>query len=350
MLLVVARASSSAVIPLAPRKALIWASSAVIDSWISDCHENGADSQAIAGYNGPGPFKIVNNFLEGAGENVIFGGADPSIPNLVPSDIEIRGNHFFKPLAWKNVWLVKNLFETKNAQRLLLEGNLLENSWAHGQNGVAIVVKSVNQNARCTWCGSQDITIRNNLIRNVGAGFTIAAAPDNNYPTIHARRITVMDNVVANINVGAFDGDGRGIAVYGDVADVVIAHNTVMSPTNAAFVFGPAGTSTVRLTARDNVVHGGAYTVTGDNFGGGPAIANYAPGSTFMGNVLVSPSGSGFPAGNYFPVNTGTIRFLNFAGEDFHLLSSSPYKGKATTGRDPGADIDALNAAMVGVP
>ena len=74
---------------------------AVVDSYLSDFHEVGADSQAIAGWNGPGPFKIVNNYLEGAGENLMFGGADPSIPDLVPSDIEIRRNHLFKPLSWK---------------------------------------------------------------------------------------------------------------------------------------------------------------------------------------------------------------------------------------------------------
>ncbi|MGH9939253.1 MAG: hypothetical protein ACREAM_23670, partial [Blastocatellia bacterium] len=81
--------------------ALNSASTAVIDSHISDCHEVGADSQAICGWNGPGPFKIVNNYLEGAGENVMFGGADPSIQNLIPSDIEFKRNHLAKPLKWK---------------------------------------------------------------------------------------------------------------------------------------------------------------------------------------------------------------------------------------------------------
>ena len=51
---------------------------AVINSHFSDFKEVGADSQAIAGWNGPGPFKIENNYLEAAGENVMFGGADPS--------------------------------------------------------------------------------------------------------------------------------------------------------------------------------------------------------------------------------------------------------------------------------
>jgi hypothetical protein len=74
----------------------------VRNSYISDCASFSSDSQAVGGWNGPGPFKIINNYLEGSGENIYFGGGDPSIPNLVPSDIEIRSNHVSKPLAWRD--------------------------------------------------------------------------------------------------------------------------------------------------------------------------------------------------------------------------------------------------------
>ena len=50
----------------------------------------GSDAQAVSGWSGPGPFKIVNNYLEASGENVMFGGSDPLINGLIPSDIEIR--------------------------------------------------------------------------------------------------------------------------------------------------------------------------------------------------------------------------------------------------------------------
>ena len=79
----------------------------IVNSCISDCHGLGFDTQAIAGWNGPGPFNIVNNYLEAAGENVLFGGADPKIPNLVPADIEFRNNHCAKPLRWKEGILAK---------------------------------------------------------------------------------------------------------------------------------------------------------------------------------------------------------------------------------------------------
>ena len=133
-------------------------STAVVDSYFSDFKEVGADSQAVAGWNGSGPFKIVNNFLEGAGENLMFGGADPSIPDLVPSDIEIRHNDFVKPLAWRQgdsayagvPWTVKNLFELKNARRVLVDGNLFERNWVHAQNGFAILFTVRNQDGRAS--------------------------------------------------------------------------------------------------------------------------------------------------------------------------------------------------------
>jgi len=71
---------------------------AIVDSNISDIHLLGFEIQAIAAWEGSGPFKIVNNYLEASGINVLFGGAKGTVPNLIPSDIEIRNNHFFKPL------------------------------------------------------------------------------------------------------------------------------------------------------------------------------------------------------------------------------------------------------------
>src|SRR4051794_24566596 len=61
-------------------------------TWIRDCYvadikATGADTQAIMGYNGPGPWTVENNYLEASGENILIGGASPKIPNLVPADL-----------------------------------------------------------------------------------------------------------------------------------------------------------------------------------------------------------------------------------------------------------------------
>ena len=78
------------------------ASVTIRDSHISDCKGVGNDTQAICGWNGPGPYLIENNYLEGAGENVMFGGADPAIPNLVPDGITFRHNLVSRPMSWRN--------------------------------------------------------------------------------------------------------------------------------------------------------------------------------------------------------------------------------------------------------
>lgn len=137
------------------------ANAAIINCRISDFHSVGFDAQAISGINGPGPFKILNNYLEASGENILFGGAAPAIPGLVPSDIEIRQNHFYKPWSWRvgdpsyagEHWTVKNLLEFKTGTRVWVDGNILENSWADlpiGQSGYAILltIRTENGNAR----------------------------------------------------------------------------------------------------------------------------------------------------------------------------------------------------------
>jgi hypothetical protein len=72
------------------------------NSYISDIKVVGADSQAIGGWNGPGPFLIENNYLEAAAENFLLGGSDPSIPNLVSEDVTVRYNHMSRPMAWRD--------------------------------------------------------------------------------------------------------------------------------------------------------------------------------------------------------------------------------------------------------
>ena len=69
---------------------------------ISDIRAFGADTQAIGGWNGPGPFTIENNYLEAAGENLMFGGSDPYIANLVTEDVVIRHNYMSRPMSWRD--------------------------------------------------------------------------------------------------------------------------------------------------------------------------------------------------------------------------------------------------------
>lgn len=109
---------------------------------------------------------------------VMFGGADPKIAGLVPSDIEIRGNDFVKPLSWKasDKWAVKNLFEIKNARRVLLDGNRFHNSWFDSQHGYAIMLTPRNQNGKAPWSALEDLTFTRNLVTNCSSGIMSVCA------------------------------------------------------------------------------------------------------------------------------------------------------------------------------
>ena len=331
---------------------------AVIDSHLAAFKEVGADSQAICGWNGPGPFKIVNSYLEGAGENVMFGGADPSIYGLVPSDIEIRRNHFAKPLTWKIghpeyagiPWSVKNLFELKNAQRVLVEGNLFERNWAHAQVGFAIVLKSVNQDGKAPWSITQDIDFKNNAVRHSGSAVNILSR-DTTWPSgsQQARRIAIRNNLFTDIGGPEWRGDGRLFQLLEGVADVVIEHNT-------AFQTGPIimaeGAPNTGFVYRHNITLHNEYGVKGTGSGVGiPTLVRYFPGAVFEGNVLMGqPTFSSlYPPGNYFPPTLGAVGFSDLAAGDYRLAPSSPYKRRASSGGDIGVDIAALDLALGGL-
>src|SRR5262249_29846748 len=188
---------------------------AVVDSYLSDFKAVGADSQAVAGWNGSGPFKILNNYLEGAGENLMFGGADPSVPGLVPSDIEIRRNHLAKPLAWKmgdpayggTAWTVKNLFELKSARRVGIEGNLFERNWAHVQNGFAILFTVRNQDGQAPWSVVEDVTFVNNVVRHTGSGVNVLGHDDVR-PSQQTKRLLIRNNLFEDVGDARWGGGG----------------------------------------------------------------------------------------------------------------------------------------------
>ena len=72
------------------------------NSWISDIKAVGMDTQAIGGWNGPGPLLVENNYLEASAENIMIGGADPAIQGLITEDIIIRRNYMTKPMSWRD--------------------------------------------------------------------------------------------------------------------------------------------------------------------------------------------------------------------------------------------------------
>jgi len=366
---------------------------AVVDSFFTDFHcvaATGActDAQAIAGGlgDGPtGPYKIVNNFLESSGENVMFGGGSAT---GTPADIQVSHNHMFKPLIWMkgqpgyvggtngNPFVVKNLFELKNAQRVLLEGNIMEGSWGgFSQVGFGIVITPKNQAGKngsnlCPICQVTDITIRYNAISHVGGGLAIAnALSDNHGAALDGQRYSIHDIIVDDIDGAKYRGPSEFAEILVSpgapvLQNVMINHVTAF-PTSHLFIIGDmVATSTPmkNFVFTNSIVNAGKYPVWSS--GGGPANCAHLgiplitfntcfTRSSFTANAIIAaPSGPSWPPQNFFPGSTAAVRFVNYNagnGGDYHLQASSPYKGKGTDGKDLGADIDAIHSATAGV-
>ncbi len=327
---------------------------AVIDSYLSDFKDTAADSQAVAGWNGTGPFKIANNYLEAAGENVMFGGADPAIRDLVPADIEIRTNHLAKPLRWKDghegfegvAWSVKNLFELKNARRVLIEGNLLEYNWPQAQNGFAILFTVRNQDGRAPWSTVEDVLFANNVVRHVGAGINVLGR-DDNHPSQRLRRIDIRNNLF--LDVGGSWGSGRLFQLLDGTSDVTIDHNTALQTGDV--LFGGDGAAHTGFVFENNIALHNVHGITGSGARAGvPALARYFPAAVVRRNVMVGGRASEYPADNFFPSALDEVGFAAHRDGRFRLAARSRYARAGTDGRDPGADLETPDSAAGGFP
>lgn len=370
---------------------------AVVDSYFSDLKciaLTGActDAQAIAGGNGDlpmGPYKIENNFLEASGECILFGGGGAT---ATPTDIEIRRNHLYRPIVWKSdepgfmaansgkPFIVKNIFELKNAQRVLFEGNILENSWGgFSQTGFAILLTPKSQGANlCPLCKVTDITIRFNSVSHCASGFQIANVPTAKGAVSTAgERYSIHDVVIDDIDPVRYKGFGvlfQLSSFQPQLKDVKIDHLTGFSP-KILFNVGVLSPNPkiANFVFTNNLVAVGERDIT--STGGGPNNCAYLSqrlgaaslfescfiSPTVAHNVILSPQGS-WPKDNFSsknavdaglrtekPASLPDFRLCQQKNEAAGCKKASPYLHAGTDGKPVGADIDAIEAATAGV-
>jgi len=368
---------------------------AVVDSYFSDFHcisKTGScvDAQAIAGGLGnitSGPYKIVDNFLEASGECILFGGGTATI---TPTDMEIRRNHMFKPMTWMqgqpgyvggkngNPFIVKNLFELKNAQRVLFEANVLENAWGgFSQDGFGILLTPKNQAIGsgnvCPTCLVTDVTIRYVTVSHVGGGMQIGnGISSNGGAPLDGERYSIHDVTIDDIDPIKFNGYGDFAQVsMGDGAPTLrhvwMNHVTAFQPD---IMLNLGDDLTVNSQMNDfvftnNIINAG--TSPTKTTGGGTANCAYYPAPntslpacfrtySFSHNAIIATPANfppnQYPSGNYFPATASNVEFVNYNGGNggnYELQPSSPYKNAGTDGKDLGADMNALQAAIAGV-
>jgi hypothetical protein len=293
----------------------------------------------------------VNNYLGGAGENVMFGGADPHIRGLTPSDIEIRRNHLHKSPEWRGRWTVKNLFELKHAQRVLVEGNVMENNWVDAQAGFAVLFTPLSDNNSAPWTTVRDVTFRHNVVRNSPAGVNVSArnAYGQNpvWPEEPATRIDIVDNLI--VEIGGEGQNGRLFQLLNDLRDVRIVHNTALA-THSAILFESERGPIRGLVVRDNVLAHGEYGFFSSNGQGSAALAHHAPDAVVTGNVIIGAPAERYPPRNLYPPAARDF-FISPRTGDFRLRSFATvgFSTRADDGKPRGVDMEALARATAGV-
>lgn len=319
--------------------ALHSASTTIKNSYIAEIKAKTASSQAIAGWNGPGPYVIANNYLEAAGENVLFGGAAPSIPGLVPSGIRLSRNHLSKPLAWlAQEWMVNNLLELQHAQDVTVDGNLFENLWGVRQFGYGIVIRTVVHGG--TRSQVQGVELTNNTVRNVGGALFVSGESAQGIASV--RQVTLRNNLIG-VSGQTMGGSGTFLNVAGG-SDVTVDHNTVFGDGQVAVL--PVSAST-RFRFTNNIVADRGALIAGSGETAGEAtIARFFPQGDFRGGLYIGSDSQLYPVSNFYPVDVAAVGFVDYAAGDYRLSSESIYRHAGTDGQDPGCDFAALAAAQ----
>jgi hypothetical protein len=283
------------------------------------------ETQGICGWTGTRNVKILNNYIEGGAENIMFGGSDPASAELVPSGIEIRLNHLRKPAEWKaRNASMKTIFELKNAKGVVFAENILEDNWL----GSAMRITVRNQDGRAPFSTIEDVVISGNLISGTGDGINILGS-DDVHQSRTLRNLRIENNLFLKVESGRYEGSGYFVQISAG-EDILIRRNTAFNSGNTFTFHGPLPRN---LAVRDNIIGHGEYGVHGldDRESQGAKI--------FSNNVIhnsrnVAQDDLGLAPGS---ILVGTIEDFGFtdpSNGNFTLLPSSRF-------RNIGAEINA---------
>lgn len=263
----------------------------VINSYISDIKAVGQDSQAIMLWNGAGPVTIANNYLEGAGENLMVGGADAARPELLPRNVVILGNVLTKPLAWRSqLWSVKNLLELKAGLDVTIKNNVLSNVWLEadrGQAATALVITVRNQDGTAPFTVIAQVLVEGNIFSHMGGGIQILGR-DDGHPSGVLEGLMIRLNTFDDIDPQRWGGAGRQVFLAGGPHDVTLETNTFSGAhLNTFLSFGEGPFPVVGLKVFTNHAYEGDYGIIGS--GGTPGIRSleqFAPGYEWKSNTI----------------------------------------------------------------
>lgn len=301
----------------------------VKDTTIDECHAKGSDTQAIALWNTPGMLFVENCYLAGAGENFIAGGADAVNSSMIPKDLHFDRCHIKTPIAWKGIWTKKNLFEIKTADRVLLENSVLDGSWADGQVGTGVALKSSNQGGAAPFSYTANVTLRNVKMINVGQPFNFAGHANTNPVAQQLNRVSLDNVLVDGVNVGQYNGDARFMLFLAQAHDITVRHTTMLNGGGSQLTFMTIDQSGVaNVTVDRSIFTRGNYGLLGDvGKVGSCGLANITGVHDFTNNVIIGTNNGTatcpYPATTQFVATQAIAEAIPDRGVDYAVLNAA---------------------------
>ncbi|MGI8495459.1 MAG: hypothetical protein ACR2L1_09135 [Pyrinomonadaceae bacterium] len=290
----------------------------IVNSYFSDLKKEGDEAQAIAVWATDGPVEIINNYLEGSAENILFGGG-ASVLKLVPTDCVVRGNHLNKPLEWRSTNLdVKNFFEIKNGRRIKVDNNLMTNNWAKAQDGTGVLFSTRADNGAATII--EDIEFTNNIVRGTGNGISVYGAEGSG-----GHRLTIRNNFFEDINGQKWGG--AGFFMKSSAWDgLVIENNTIINSGDIAHAYDAP---TRGFVFRGNIIFQNEYGIKGDGTPSGQAtIDKFFPNGEVSGNVIIGGDAAQYRGKNLYLKSIEQVGFVNAQKGNYQLRPDSPLRDK----------------------
>ncbi|HLM62262.1 MAG TPA: carbohydrate-binding protein, partial [Pyrinomonadaceae bacterium] len=378
----------------------------ILSSWLGNIKTyGGQDSQAIFSLDGRGAHVYNNTYFEAASESIIYGGSNNRIDGMVPTNIEFRRCFFTKRTDWRinirnsvgDSINVKNLFETKNARRMYVEGSVFTNHWdALRSQYDAIVLKSSadvpNSGQGVPWAVSEEIIFENNRLSHINGGFSVVRdAPSGNvsFDTLKPQHIKLINVLFDDMTTGRW-GEARTWGFYTNgVDDFQIKHvsiidsiDTLDQTKETAMVL--SSVNSLRIEIQNSIIPLNLYGVRNSCAEGKESLnvassrwfdpitrsscqaRTGAYGSSWMmsGNIFPtmrsSHNANSYPANNYFPQTYSGINMQSYRRcgnswqsdpcesniSDFALRADSAYKNKATDSTDPGINATLLTERL----
>lgn len=353
----------------------------VRDSSVYYVQIDGFEGAGIGSWSSPGGVSLVNSFISGTAQAVLYGGALPGVPGLVPSNLTTKWCHLWKDIRWFRqqgqtaAYGCKNHYEHKFGSVALIEDCVMEHNTADGQDGTSILFQNL-ENFAVTPPSYKinDITMRN--IKVYGGGPLIATSGCGvGEPGMQVTDFTeqpmsrfLLSNVVGN-QIGGLLAESNnpsnpasqwGFQMGDSIRDLCIEHATVEGVSEGILFVPLTGAfdadAVTRLTLRNNIIgHGrfGSFFQSG-GLTGNALLAASVQGSAINRNVFYATtsdtnqwdSAANMPTNNAIANPTSAVGFdTNYAaGSPSALAGTSSYKGYGTDGADPGADIAGIAA------